>query len=151
MMPLVYDFPRPAIFHWRTLLRRCIIVTPKMRSYPYFGTRASSGIEAHLVVSQEWISLQVHVLKRWDIWNWLTLATSYIRVTSVPYINIINKSRVRLRTKTNEKIKRRPSLLSQAAGLEPILDRWRRRRSNSKWTINALASSNLYIYLQLVL
>ena len=39
-------------------------VTPKMQPYPQFGTKASSGIEAHLVVSQEWISLQVHVLKR---------------------------------------------------------------------------------------
>ncbi|KAI4975350.1 hypothetical protein ZWY2020_048957, partial [Hordeum vulgare] len=29
-----------------------------MRPYPQFGTKASSGIEAHLVVSQEWISLQ---------------------------------------------------------------------------------------------
>ena len=39
-----------------------------MRPYPQFGTKASSGIEAHLVVSQEWISLQVHVLKRRDIY-----------------------------------------------------------------------------------
>ena len=28
-----------------------ICVTPKMRPYPQFGTRASSGIDAHLVVS----------------------------------------------------------------------------------------------------
>ena len=40
-----------------------------MRPYPQFGTKASSGIEAHLVVSQEWISLQVHVLKRRDIYT----------------------------------------------------------------------------------
>ncbi|KAI5000705.1 hypothetical protein ZWY2020_010664 [Hordeum vulgare] len=40
------------------------IVMRKMRSYPYFGTRALTGIETHFVVSQEWISLQVHLLKR---------------------------------------------------------------------------------------
>ena len=28
-------------------------VTPNMRSYPHFGARASTGIEAHLVILQE--------------------------------------------------------------------------------------------------
>ena len=45
------------------------------------------------------------------IQNWLTLATSYIRVTSVHYIIIKSKSRVRLRTKTNEK-RRTTSILA---------------------------------------
>ena len=43
-------------------------VTPKMQPYPQFGMRALSRIEAHLVVSQEWILLQVHVLKRRDLY-----------------------------------------------------------------------------------
>ena len=60
----------PGSIHLYIRKRNCylaafIYVTPKMRSYPYFGTRASTGIEAHLIVLQEWISLQVHVKKRW--------------------------------------------------------------------------------------
>ena len=55
--------------------------------------------------------------KKRYIKSWLTLATSYMRVTSVQYIIIKSKSRVRLRTKTNEK--RRTTSILAIPGCRP--------------------------------
>ncbi|KAI4987699.1 hypothetical protein ZWY2020_028457 [Hordeum vulgare] len=61
--------------------------------------------------------------EKMSIRSWLTIATSYIRVTLIqPYRVIMKKSRSKYGRKQAIK-ERRPSLLSQAAGLVPILDR----------------------------
>ena len=95
-----------------------------MQSYPQFGTGASSGIEAHLVVSLEWISLQVHVLKRRDIHRELAYTRHKLHQSHNSTLHKHHEEEHGPTTDENKRENETTSiLLSQAADLEPILDR----------------------------
>ena len=65
-----------------------------------------------------------------SIWNWLTLTTSYINITSIQKHIQTSYGRAGSDYGRKQTIKWHPSLPSQAAVLEPIL--WSKKKKNSK-------------------